>query len=251
MHVDGFALALKLVPAILSIIVASGQATDPAPPVPPEVQVPFGCGYTFPVSQTHNGGSHLQNDTWAWDFRMPEGTPVVAARDGVVRLARGDSKQGGCDPKFAPLANYVVVDHGDGLETQYLHFSAVVVRPGQPVKAGELLGYSGETGWACGAHLHFKVARAAGSSWNNPSVSARLVGYGDPALESLVGGPACGGAKAYLASRTVETNPEAAVRAALVTASAKPPLATSPTPVQALGMGATKPVTPAASPKNP
>ena len=70
--------------------------------------IPFACGQTFTVSQAHDTGSHLQNDTWAWDFRMPEGVPIVAAMDGTVRLARGDSTQGGCDPRYARFANYVV-----------------------------------------------------------------------------------------------------------------------------------------------
>lgn len=157
----------------------------------PEVQVPFGCGLAFPVSQAHETGSHLQNDTWAWDFRMPEGTPIVAAADGVVRLARGDSEIGGCDPAYAKFANYVVVTHGDGVETQYLHFQSVTVKQGQKVKAGELLGYSGSTGWACGAHLHFKVAKPRGSGWNNPSIPARISGYGDPQTHALVTAPAC------------------------------------------------------------
>ncbi len=78
---------------------------------------------SFPVSQTHNVGSHVGNDTWAWDFRMPEGTPVVAALDGVVRLARGDSEEGGCDASMARKANYVVLEHAGNLETQYLHFT--------------------------------------------------------------------------------------------------------------------------------
>ncbi|HME91769.1 MAG TPA: M23 family peptidase, partial [Myxococcaceae bacterium] len=39
----------------------------------PEFSTPFGCGRTFPVSQAHDTGSHLMNDTWAWDFRMPSG----------------------------------------------------------------------------------------------------------------------------------------------------------------------------------
>ena len=99
---------------------------------PPEVGIPFGCGMSFPVSQVHNIGSHVGNDTWAWDFRMPEGTPVVAALDGVVRLARGDSDEGGCDPAMARKANYVVIESAGNIETQYLHFSAVSVIPGQP-----------------------------------------------------------------------------------------------------------------------
>jgi len=146
---------------------------------------------SFPVSQVHNIGSHVGNDTWAWDFRMPEGTPVVAALDGVVRLARGDSDEGGCDPAMARKANYVVIESPGNIETQYLHFSSVSVVPGQHVRRGDLLGYSGKTGWACGAHLHFKVATPVSAGWNNPSVEARLTGYGDPALEAWVSSPPC------------------------------------------------------------
>jgi len=146
---------------------------------------------SFPVSQVHNIGSHVGNDTWAWDFRMPEGTPVVAALEGVVRLARGDSDEGGCDPAMARKANYVVIESPGNIETQYLHFTSVSVVPGQHVHRGELLGYSGKTGWACGAHLHFKVATPVSAGWNNPSLEARLQGYGDPVLEAWVSSPPC------------------------------------------------------------
>jgi len=163
---------------------------------PSEFAVPFACGRSFVVSQAHATGSHLLNDTWAWDFRMPSGVPIVAAGDGTVRLARGDSAKGGCDPSFAPDANYVVISHPNGLETQYLHLESVVVTAGDKVKAGDLLGYSGKTGWACGSHLHFKAARADGSGWNNPSVPARIKGYGDPNVESWVASPQCAQAPA-------------------------------------------------------
>jgi len=180
-------IPLSLVAALVIVAPpADRAATDTM-----EVSVPFGCGRSFPVSQAHGTGSHLQNDTWAWDFRMPVGTPVVAAADGVVRMARGDSAVGGCDEAMAKWANYVVISHPGGYETQYLHFSQVVVKPGDKVKAGELIGYSGETGWACGAHLHFKVARTERSGWNNPSVPARILGYGDPQVETVIASPAC------------------------------------------------------------
>lgn len=117
---------------------------------------------------------------------MPEGVPIVAAHAGLIRLARGDSKVGGCEPRFAPEANYVVVSHQDGWETQYLHFSKVVVKVGDKVEAGDLLGYSGTTGWACGSHLHFKVARQMSSGWNNPSIAARIAGYGDPSVDTII-----------------------------------------------------------------
>jgi murein DD-endopeptidase MepM/ murein hydrolase activator NlpD len=207
---------MRLLFALLALLTLSAAPEPVAPPAPasgtvpssiaamlsiPEAHVPFGCGLAFPVSQAHEVGSHLQHDTWAWDFRMPEGTPVVSAYDGVVRLARGDSAMGGCDAKYAPFANYVVVDHQNGLETQYLHFSKVVVKAGDHVKAGDLLGYSGKTGWACGAHLHFKVARATGPGWNNPSVHANISGYGDPQLDAEIVAPKCELPKVQVATK--------------------------------------------------
>jgi Peptidase family M23 len=202
--VDRSASSILLAVSLLAspVLAETGTAVQPsaltaqeanlaAPIDPPEVGIPFGCGMSFPVSQVHNIGSHVGNDTWAWDFRMPEGTPVVAALDGVVRLARGDSDEGGCDPAMARKANYVVIESAGNLETQYLHFSVVSVIPGQHVRRGDLLGYSGKTGWACGAHLHFKVATPTSAGWNNPSTEARLTGYGDPALEAWVSSPPC------------------------------------------------------------
>lgn len=182
--------------AFLKLVATLGLlfSREPAPETieqRPTVAVPFGCGLSFVVSQSHNTGSHLHNDIWAWDFRMPEGVPIVAAKGGMVRMARGDSTVGGCDPKYARHANYVVIDHGDGTEAQYLHFTSVVVEAGQKVNTGELIGYSGKTGWACGSHLHFKVARREHNGWNNPSTPAYIEGYGDPEAKTLIRAPAC------------------------------------------------------------
>jgi murein DD-endopeptidase MepM/ murein hydrolase activator NlpD len=132
---------------------------------------------------------------------MPEGIPIVAAYAGVIRMARGDSRVGGCEPRFAPEANYVVISHESGWETQYLHFSKVVVKAGDKVRAGELLGYSGATGWACGPHLHFKVARQVSPGWNNPSIAARIVGYGDPSVDTIVLSRDCGSERPLIATK--------------------------------------------------
>lgn len=208
----GFSATLS--PSLLSVLVSSGSvllaAHAQASEHLPKVDVPFACGRAYPVSQGHQMGSHLQNDAFAWDFRMPEGTPVVAAADGVVRRARGDSTRGGCDMRFARDANYVVVAHRGGIETQYLHFVRVVVKPGDRVKKGDLLGYSGATGWACGAHLHFKVARSLGPGWNNPSVPALLADYGDPTLGDVIAAPACTAERPYLASLEAPASPSPA-----------------------------------------
>lgn len=179
--------------ATLGLLLSREAAAEEPAERPVSVRVPFGCGLSFEVSQAHNTGSHLHNDTYAWDFRMPVGVPIVSARNGVVRMARGDSTIGGCDPKYAKHANYVVVDHGDGTESQYLHFSSVVVQAGQKVREGELLGYSGKTGWACGSHLHFKVARQVHNGWNNPSIPAVIEGFGDPGVRTVLTAASCGG----------------------------------------------------------
>lgn len=194
---------MSLLLVALTLLTARLSTADPEPPLRegmPEVEVPFGCDRGYTVSQGHAVGSHLSYDTYAWDFRMPDGVPIVAALDGVVRLARGDSSTGGCDVAFAREANYVVLAHGGDLETQYLHFSRVVVKAGDHVKAGQLLGYSGRTGWACGSHLHFKVARRLTDGWNNPSIPARLIRHGDPELGTFVTSPACSLARRYYPS---------------------------------------------------
>lgn len=184
--------------------VASPEAGVPAAPVPvpeperpteavPELEVPFSCGSRVTVSQSHGTFSHVGTDRWAWDFRVPEGTPVVAALDGVVRMVRSDSVRGGCDRSFGPDANYVIIEHGNGLETQYLHFSKVFVELGQEVKAGTVIGEVGRTGFSCGAHLHFQLQKTREGHWANQSVPARFRGIGDPQAEEEIVSANCGG----------------------------------------------------------
>jgi murein DD-endopeptidase MepM/ murein hydrolase activator NlpD len=81
------------------------------------------------------------------DFRVPTGTPVAAMNDGTVLLARLLYFEG----------NFVVIDHGQGLLTLYLHLSEFKVKEGDPVKRGQIVGLSGGTGRATGPHLHVAV----------------------------------------------------------------------------------------------
>ncbi|MGA8442538.1 MAG: M23 family metallopeptidase [Candidatus Sulfotelmatobacter sp.] len=81
------------------------------------------------------------------DFRVPSGTPVAAMNDGTVLLARPLYFEG----------NFVVLDHGQGLLTLYLHLSGFKVKEGDQVKRGEIVGLSGGTGRATGPHLHVAV----------------------------------------------------------------------------------------------
>ena len=98
------------------------------------------------------------------DISLPLGTPVRAAREGVVMEFAADFLDGGLDPKYQEQANAVRVLHADGTMAVYAHLQAdsVRVRPGQPVERGAWLANSGNTGFSSGPHLHFVIQRNAG-----------------------------------------------------------------------------------------
>ena len=93
------------------------------------------------------------------DIACAEGTPILAAADGVVTVANGLDSWGGS------YGYYVQIDHGGGLETLYAHCSSICVTTGQQVQSGQVIGYVGHTGRATGSHLHFEV-RANGNRVN-------------------------------------------------------------------------------------
>ena len=110
-----------------------------APPVKAEISDVFGVQRVFngSVQSTHQG----------LDFRVPGGTPVAAVNSGRVILAQPLFFEGNC----------VVIDHGQGLLTLYLHLSKFSVKEGDDVSKGQPIGLSGGTGRATGPHLHLAV----------------------------------------------------------------------------------------------
>jgi murein DD-endopeptidase MepM/ murein hydrolase activator NlpD len=94
---------------------------------------------------------------------MPRGTPVVAARAGVVIDATLNHEEGGFDMRFLDKANTVAIVHDDGTVAEYAHLSPSpgFVGVGQRVQAGDLIGHSGNTGYSSGPHLHFIVSKPA------------------------------------------------------------------------------------------
>jgi len=110
-----------------------------AAPVTAEISDLFGVERVFngSVQSTHQG----------LDFRVPTGTPVAAVNSGRVLLARPLFFEGNC----------VVIDHGQGLLTLYLHLSKFLVNEGDVVKKGQQIAISGGTGLATGPHLHLAV----------------------------------------------------------------------------------------------
>jgi len=82
------------------------------------------------------------------DFTAPQGTPLYATGNGVVKLAAFSA---------VGYGNHVIINHGYGYETLYGHMVRIKVRPGQKLKRGELIGWVGSTGKSTGPHCHYEV----------------------------------------------------------------------------------------------
>lgn len=85
------------------------------------------------------------------DVRAPEGTPIFASADGIVTKAAPDSKgvtNGG--------GHMIFIDYGQGAQARYMHLSAYGVKVGDRVKAGDIIGFTGNTGDSSTPHLHFE-----------------------------------------------------------------------------------------------
>lgn len=127
---------------------------------------PFASGQRFPIGQAFNGQFSHQHpqSRYAVDLAMPLGTPVRAARAGVIMEVAGDFFDGGTDPKYQTRANAVRVLHNDGTMAIYahLHPDSIRVALGQRVERGDWLANSGNTGFSTGPHLHFAIQKNQG-----------------------------------------------------------------------------------------
>ena len=115
-------------------------------------RVDQGYGGTF----SHTDAQNL----YAVDFAADIGTPVLAAREGVVMQVESDFDRAGLSlEKYGGRANFVRIIHDDGTMALYAHLQedGALVRPGQHVQAGQQIGLSGNTGFTTGPHLHFAV----------------------------------------------------------------------------------------------
>jgi len=95
----------------------------------------------------------------ALDFKIKKGTPICAARSGVVVAARGDSQKGGLKPENLSDGNYISIRHNDGSVAHYWHldYNGLKVASGDSVVTGQWIGVSGNTGYSAFPHLHFEV----------------------------------------------------------------------------------------------
>lgn len=158
---------LRLVPfpALLVAFLA------PAPPEAPAARylLPYPVGAKHVLLQGNAGPwGHQGAAEFAFDFQMPIGTPVAAARAGTVlkveeSFANATRKPG--------EENFVFVDHGDGTFGRYYHLDrdGALVDEGDAVAAGQEIARSGDSGASAGAHLHFDVTRAC-AAWGCQTV---------------------------------------------------------------------------------
>ena len=145
-----------------------------APPAPthaqgedgrPYLELPFEGGTSYRVSCAYTCYQHYNAMTYAVDFAMPAGVPILAAAAGEVRAVTWEVGM----PLDLNLGDALIVyiDHGDGWFTRYVHLDGLTVAQGDRVEMGQVIGYSGATG-ASAAHLHFELRY--GSSLRSPSV---------------------------------------------------------------------------------
>ena len=118
-----------------NVVSGSGYSTHPCP------------GMTYQSSYFGEVRSFDPRPHKGNDYAAPTGTPTYAAAAGTVITAGWSNSAG----------NWVVISHGNGLVTKYMHHSSICVSAGQRVEKGQQIGYVGSTGYSTGAHLHFQV----------------------------------------------------------------------------------------------
>lgn len=123
--------------------------------------LPFLKGKRYKVLQgqnesfTHNGPV----SRYAIDFKMNIGQEVCAIREGVVVFVKNDSDENGTSDEYRSKANNILVFHNDGTFSQYAHFkkNGIIVKHGDTITKGQVIGYSGNTGLSTEPHLHYVV----------------------------------------------------------------------------------------------
>ena len=168
---DGYAITEAPEPASYTDVASNGTWASLSPgqlsdqgwalPVLGRISSPFGSRPNKPVG----GVGDFHNGT---DIAAPCGQPVFAATGGRVVESGNQGSYG----------NWVLIDHGNGIETGYAHNSQLLVDPGQLVVAGEIIALVGSTGASSGCHVHFE-ARVDGDYVNaKPFMNARGVSLG-------------------------------------------------------------------------
>ena len=125
-------------------------------------KLPYKISSSYVVGQGFNTKkTHSNLNKYSIDWNMPENTEIYAARSGYVVEVKEDSNETGTTKEYLNKANYIKILHQDGSFAVYAHLkhNGVIVKKGTFVSQGKLIGYSGNTGFSTGPHLHFHVGR--------------------------------------------------------------------------------------------
>lgn len=128
--------------------------------------------YSYPIPKkfiktiSKKSPAHIGKLKNSVDFIIPEGTPIKAAFYGIVVDIKQDSGMGGYTKKFDKYGNYIEIKHANNEYSIYEHIkkNSSLVKVGDKVKEGQIIGYSGKTGWISnlGPHLHFDIHKYFG-----------------------------------------------------------------------------------------
>lgn len=155
-------IAIVGILAALSSTVLAQNGMRPAnvKPVGPLYSLPYEPGQTFIVGQGYLEFPTHENE-YAIDWTMPEETPILAARGGVVVEVVDSFSKSGLTEDMKNQGNFVRIRHDDGSRALYYHIAhnGAKVKVGQTVKEGERIALSGNTGFSATPHLHFVVDR--------------------------------------------------------------------------------------------
>lgn len=185
-----------LAAALLASACAAGRSPPASTPVlvggcgassglVPKYVLPFPPGEAFELTQGNCGAeSHGGRFRYAFDFRMPIGTPVIAARSGVVLTVRDGSPDG---TRRTGDENFVIIEHADGELSRYIHLRqhGVLVAEGARVATGDTIARSGNSGRSAFPHLHFDVADRCGTRGCTTTPAAFI--NADPPIPSARG----------------------------------------------------------------
>ncbi len=123
-----------------------------------QYHLPYSKNAVFTISQGYQGSISHQNK-FALDFSMPSGTTIYLSREGVVLEVVENNTQGCGSQDCAKYDNYIIVQHPDGSFAKYAHIKndGAIVAQGDVITMGQLIGYTGNTGWTATPTLHFEV----------------------------------------------------------------------------------------------
>lgn len=149
------------------VVQGAGQADYcKLPSTPGSFRLPWKPGVSMQLTQDCNDSccqDHIGVDKYAWDFAGPSSFQVLAARGGTVTHLKINSTKGCGSSSCVNNANILVIDHGDGTQSTYLHLAGNSlgsgVKCGSQVQRGQVLANAGTTGWSTGVHLHFEVSK--------------------------------------------------------------------------------------------